>query len=124
MAAGSILASPLAVEADNLVLSDVQADHLLREKGITILIFTADWCEGCKRYDRNWRYFARRSPHENFRIGSVNVGRFRSVSRRHAIQVVPTTIWFLGGREIERHEGILSVQAISEKTRIARRREK
>jgi len=82
--------------------------RVLADAEIPVLVdFYADWCGPCKIMAPVLDEFAADRSGELL-VGKVDTDAAPAVSRRHAIQAIPTLILFRNGVEVSRQTGAVS----------------
>jgi len=77
------------------------------QDGMTLIFFSAPWCAPCHLQEPILREIAARFKGKTS-INAVNVDQSPEIARNLGIQIVPTSILFKKGKEIERFIGLQS----------------
>ena len=86
-------------------------DSILRQhRGNVIIDFYADWCGPCRRLGATLHELERDAIANDARIVKVNIDRRPDLAQRFGVKGLPTIVLVQGGRESERHTGLVSAQ--------------
>ena len=87
--------------------------EVLKEKEITVLDFSADWCGPCKMLTTIIESLS--SVNTDITIGKVNVDENSNLSSKYSVRGIPTLIFFKDGKEIDRIVGVTNKGGIQTK---------
>lgn len=73
----------------------------------TILAFHANWCKVCDRMEPVWTTLERKG----YKVVHIDVDR-STQDEHYAVDIVPTTICLIAGREVGREIGVASAAEI------------
>ena len=86
-------------------------DAILSQHGGNVIVdFYADWCGPCRRLGATLHELEREAIAHNARIVKVNIDKRPDLARRFGVRGLPTIVLVQGGRESERHTGLVSAQ--------------
>jgi len=86
-------------------------DDLIKE-GIVVVDFFANWCGPCKMLGPVIERLSDEISSVNF--VKVDVDKHEQLARRYAVMSIPTLIFIKDGKEVNKHIGFISADAIKE----------
>tara|TARA_R110000796_G_scaffold61077_2_gene141365 strand:+ start:12713 stop:13018 length:306 start_codon:yes stop_codon:yes gene_type:complete len=95
-----------------LEIKDSTIVDVLNTDKIVILDFWAEWCGPCRMYGPIVEEFANENP--EVVVGKVNVDIASEVSAKYGIRNIPTTIIFQNGEVINKINGVVTKQKLTE----------
>ena len=82
------------------------------ENGISLVKFNAGWCGPCKRYAPIFDKFSENNP--NINCYSVDCDNEIALAEEYSIMSIPVTLLFKDGELIEKKQGILTEEQLSD----------
>ena len=89
-----------------IALTAENFESTVKDNGIVLVDFWADWCQPCKRFSPIYEDASGR--HENVVFGKVDTEDARDLSAALEIQSIPTIMGFKEGNLVFRQAGMLS----------------
>ncbi len=104
-------ATPLAVDHP-VLLDDDSFDRVIAESEIPVLVdFYADWCGPCKMMAPAVEALARETVGRVL-VAKLDTDRAQRSAARFQIRGIPTSIVFVGGREVKRQTGAVPLATL------------
>jgi thioredoxin 2 len=95
-----------------LLLDDAVEGRVIAESEVPVLVdFYADWCGPCKMMAPAVETLARESAGRAL-IAKVDTDRAQRSAGRFQIRGIPTSILFIGGREVKRQTGAVPLATL------------
>ena len=95
-----------------LMLDDTTFDRVIAESDVPVLVdFYADWCGPCKMMAPSVETLARESAGKAL-IAKLDTDRAQRAASRFQIRGIPTSIVFVGGREVKRQTGAVPLATL------------
>ena len=95
-----------------VLLDDSSFDRVLAESDVPVLVdFYADWCGPCKMMAPSVEALARESAGKAL-IAKLDTDAAQHSAGRFQIRGIPTSILFVGGREVKRQTGAVSLATL------------
>ncbi len=89
-----------------------QFTKLLGEKKHILVDFFATWCGPCKMLKPVLQQLE--TEESDFVIAEVDVDNFEVLTTDYVITSMPTLVWIKDGKEVHRHSGYLSLEALKD----------
>ncbi len=87
-------------------LSDAEFTKMITASEVVLVDFNAPWCAPCKKMKPVLSEIEKEKP--EIKIHALNVDQNKILAQSQKIEVLPTLIVFKGGKEVWRHEGVIS----------------
>ena len=95
-----------------LALDDSNFDRVIAESEVPVLVdFYADWCGPCKMMAPSVETLARESAGRAL-VAKLDTDRAQRSAGRFQIRGIPTSIVFVGGREVKRQAGAVPLATL------------
>jgi thioredoxin 2 len=95
-----------------LLLDDATFDRVIAESDVPVLVdFYADWCGPCKMMAPAVETLARESAGKAL-VAKLDTDRAQRSAGRFQIRGIPTSIVFVGGREVKRQTGAVPLATL------------
>ena len=95
-----------------LSLDDSSFDRVIAESEVPVLVdFYADWCGPCKMMAPSVETLARESAGKAI-VAKLDTDRAQRSAGRFQIRGIPTSIVFVGGREVKRQTGAVPLATL------------
>lgn len=85
--------------------------EVLRADGPVLVDFFATWCGPCRTLGSSLA-LAERDGIDPWRIVKVDCDADKPLARAHGVKAYPTIVAFVGGEEVARHVGVLSIKDV------------
>jgi thioredoxin 1 len=82
--------------------------------GVRVVDFYAQWCEPCQKFIKIWDRVETGLATVDAQIAKIDTDALQGVSASYEVSKVPTFIYFHHGREMFRHEKILTIKEMIE----------
>jgi thioredoxin 2 len=106
-----VCAAPIALDRP-LVLDDTTFDRVIAESEVPVLVdFYADWCGPCKMMAPSVETLARESVGKAL-VAKLDTDHAQRSAGRFQIRGIPTSIVFVGGREVKRQTGAVPLATL------------
>jgi len=103
--------TPMAVDHP-VLLDDESFDRVIMETEVPVLVdFYADWCGPCKMMAPSVETLARETVGRAL-VAKLDTDRAQRSASRFQIRGIPTSIVFVGGKEVKRQTGAVSLAAL------------
>ena len=86
-------------------------DKTFLEEGMVLADFSASWCGPCKMFAPIFEEF---SDKTDVKCVKIDVDNNQELAREYIVMSVPTIILFKDGKEINRHNGYMSLEQLEE----------
>lgn len=97
-----------------LMLDDTSFDRVIAESDLPVLVdFYADWCGPCKMMAPAVEALARESAGKAL-VAKLDTDHAQRSAGRFQIRGIPTSIVFIGGREVKRQTGAVPLATLRE----------
>ncbi len=104
---------PIALDRP-LMLDDSNFDRVIAESDVPVLVdFYADWCGPCKMMAPSVETLARETVGRAL-VAKLDTDRSQGAAGRFQIRGIPTSIVFVGGREVKRQTGAVPLATLRE----------
>lgn len=94
------------------IKSDSFESEVIKEKGIVLVDFNADWCGPCKMLKPILDEVA--STKKDSKIVSVNVDNNSELAKKYGVISIPCLVVFKDGKEINRSVGFIPKENVEE----------
>ena len=95
-----------------LLLDDTNFDRVIAESTLPVLVdFYADWCGPCKMMAPSVETLARESVGKAI-VAKLDTDQAQRSAGRFQIRGIPTSIVFVGGREVKRQTGAVPLATL------------
>lgn len=78
--------------------------------GLSVLKFSAEWCAPCKRLQTIVDKMEKEFP--DIAIYNVDIDNDFEIAKKYSIKIVPTLLFFDGGKEQKKIEGLEKTDAV------------
>ena len=103
--------APIALDRP-LLLDDTNFDRVIAESALPVLVdFYADWCGPCKMMAPSVETLARESVGKAI-VAKLDTDQAQQSAGRFQIRGIPTSIVFVGGREVKRQTGAVPLATL------------
>lgn len=92
-------------------LNDEKFDDLI-SKGIVVVDFYANWCGPCKVLSPTLEQLSQEM--NDVKFIKIDVDKHEEIARLYGIMSIPTLIFFKNGKQVNKHIGLISADAIKE----------
>ncbi|MCS5528048.1 MAG: thioredoxin [Nitrosopumilus sp.] len=98
------------IEPGIIDLNDSNFEQTISAENLTLVDFWAEWCGPCKSMHPIFESLAKQYP--NVKFTRVNVDQNQNISRKFAVQSIPTFIMFKSGKIIDKMMGAVGAPGI------------
>ena len=98
------------IEPGIIDLNDSNFEQTISAENPTLVDFWAEWCGPCKSMHPIFESLAEQYP--NVKFARVNVDQNQNISRKFAVQSIPTFIMFTSGKIIDKMMGAVGAPGI------------
>ena len=98
------------IEPGIIDLNDSNFDQIISTETPTLVDFWAEWCGPCKSMHPIFESLEKQYP--NVKFARVNVDQNQNISRKFAVQSIPTFIMFKSGQIIDKMMGAVGAPGI------------
>ena len=98
------------IEPGIIDLNDSNFEQTISAENPTLVDFWAEWCGPCKSMHPIFESLAEQYP--NVKFARVNVDQNQNISRKFAVQSIPTFIMFKSGKIIDKMMGAVGAPGI------------
>ena len=98
------------IEPGIIDLNDSNFDQIIASENPTLVDFWAEWCGTCKSMHPIFESLEKQYP--NVKFARVNVDQNQNISRKFAVQSIPTFIMFKSGQIIDKMMGAVGAPGI------------
>ena len=98
------------IEPGIIDLNDSNFDQIISTETPTLVDFWAEWCGPCKSMHPIFESLEKQYP--NVKFARVNVDQNQNISRKFAVQSIPTFIMFRSGQIIDKMMGAVGAPGI------------
>jgi thioredoxin 1 len=98
------------IEPGIIDLNDSNFEQTVSAENPTLVDFWAEWCGPCKSMHPIFESLAEQYP--NVKFARVNVDQNQNISRKFAVQSIPTFIMFKSGKIIDKMMGAVGAPGI------------
>ena len=98
------------IEPGIIDLNDSNFEQTISAENLTLVDFWAEWCGPCKSMHPIFESLAKQYP--NVKFARVNVDQNQNISRKFAVQSIPTFIMFKSGKIIDKMMGAVGAPGI------------
>ena len=99
------------IEPGIIDLNDSNFEQTISAENLTLVDFWAEWCGPCKSMHPIFESLAKQYP--NVKFARVNVDQNQNISRKFAVQSIPTFIMFKSGKIIDKMMGAVGAPGIN-----------
>jgi len=99
------------IEPGIIDLNDSNFEQTISAENPTLVDFWAEWCGPCKSMHPIFESLAKQYP--NVKFARVNVDQNQNISRKFAVQSIPTFIMFKSGKIIDKMMGAVGAPGIN-----------
>jgi thioredoxin 1 len=99
------------IEPGIIDLNDSNFEQTISAENPTLVDFWAEWCGPCKSMHPIFESLAKQYP--NIKFARVNVDQNQNISRKFAVQSIPTFIMFKSGKIIDKMMGAVGAPGIN-----------
>jgi len=89
-------------------------ESVLDNSGVSVIDFWAEWCGPCRMVTPIIEELATEFEGKAT-IGKLNVDHHKNVSMKYGIRSIPTILILKNGEVVEKHVGVATKQALTEK---------
>ncbi len=90
-------------------------ESALDNGGVSVVDFWAEWCGPCRMVTPIIEELATEYEGKGVVIGKLNVDTNKGVSMKYGIRSIPTILFLKNGEVVEKHVGVATKQALTEK---------
>ena len=98
------------IEPGIIDLNNSNFEQTISAENLTLVDFWAEWCGPCKSMHPIFESLAKQYP--NVKFARVNVDQNQNISRKFAVQSIPTFIMFKSGKIIDKMMGAVGAPGI------------
>ena len=98
------------IEPGIIDLNDSNFDQIISAETPTLVDFWAEWCGPCKSMHPIFENLEKQYP--KIKFARVNVDQNQNISRKFAVQSIPTFIMFKSGQIIDKMMGAVGAPGI------------
>ena len=99
------------IEPGIIDLNNSNFEQTILAENLTLVDFWAEWCGPCKSMHPIFESLAKQYP--NVKFARVNVDQNQNISRKFAVQSIPTFIMFKSGKIIDKMMGAVGAPGIN-----------
>ena len=99
------------IEPGIIDLNDSNFEQTISAENLTLVDFWAEWCGPCKSMHPIFESLAKQYP--NVKFARINVDQNQNISRKFAVQSIPTFIMFKSGKIIDKMMGAVGAPGIN-----------